>query len=50
MSSIAEVRLWGCTIGAVSLAEGDEVAAFEYDPARFRQGRALSTGCLNLTG
>ena len=31
--TLAEVRLWGRTIGAVSLAEGDEVAAFEYDSA-----------------
>ncbi|HEC13407.1 MAG TPA: type II toxin-antitoxin system HipA family toxin [Acidiferrobacteraceae bacterium] len=33
MSSIAEVRLWGRTIGAVSLDEGKDVVAFEYDPA-----------------
>jgi len=33
MSHVAEVRLWGRTIGSVSLVEGDEVAAFEYDPA-----------------
>ena len=33
MSCVAEVRLWGRTIGAISLGEGDEVAAFEYDPA-----------------
>jgi len=31
MTTIAEVRLWGRTIGAVSLDDGDEVAAFEYD-------------------
>jgi serine/threonine-protein kinase HipA len=31
--SLAEVRLWGRTIGAVSLPEGSDVAAFEYDPA-----------------
>jgi serine/threonine-protein kinase HipA len=30
---IAEVRLWGRTIGAVSLDEGRDVAAFEYDAA-----------------
>lgn len=28
---IAEVQLWGRTIGAVSLAEGHEFAAFQYD-------------------
>ncbi len=33
MSTVAEVKLWGRTIGAVSLEEGKEVAAFEYDPA-----------------
>lgn len=32
MSSIAEVRLWGRTIGAVVLEEGNDVAAFEYAP------------------
>ena len=31
MSSIAEVRLWGRTIGAVVLEDGRDVAAFEYD-------------------
>lgn len=33
MSTIAEVRLWGRTIGAVSLADDTDIAAFEYDPA-----------------
>lgn len=33
MSTLARVGLWGSTIGAVTLAEGDRVAAFEYDPA-----------------
>ena len=32
MPTVAEVRLWGRRIGAVSLSEGTEVAAFEYDP------------------
>jgi serine/threonine-protein kinase HipA len=31
MTTVAEVKLWGRTIGAVSLDEGGEVAAFEYD-------------------
>ncbi len=31
--TIAEVRLWGKTIGAVALAEGAGVADFEYDAA-----------------
>ncbi len=30
MTTLAEVRLWGRTIGAVSLAEGEDIAAFEY--------------------
>lgn len=38
MSSVAEVRLWGRTIGAVSLGDEDQVAAFEYDPAFARSG------------
>lgn len=33
MTTLAEVKLWGRTIGAVSLADHDDVAAFEYDPA-----------------
>jgi serine/threonine-protein kinase HipA len=33
MTSIAEVRLWGRRIGAVSLEEGQRTAAFAYDPA-----------------
>ena len=33
MTTLAEVKLWGRTIGAVSLADNDDVAAFEYDPA-----------------
>ena len=42
MTTVAEVRLWGRTIGAVSLADGEEVAAFEYDPAFARSGIELS--------
>lgn len=30
---IAEVRLWGRTIGAVSMATGSDVASFQYEPA-----------------
>ena len=33
MSQVAEVKLWGRTIGAVSLEEGKDVAVFEYDSA-----------------
>ena len=33
MATVAEVRLWGRTIGAVSLEEGARIAAFQYAPA-----------------
>jgi serine/threonine-protein kinase HipA len=39
---IAKVQLWGRTIGAVSLEEGRDVAAFEYDPEFVRSGIELS--------
>ena len=39
---IAEVRLWGRTIGAVSLDEGRDVAAFQYDPNFAASGIELS--------
>jgi len=32
MTTVAEVRLWGRTIGAVSVEEGEDVAAFQYAP------------------
>lgn len=35
---IARVRLWGRDIGAVSLAEGGDTAAFQYDPAFAQSG------------
>lgn len=34
----AKVRLWGRTIGAVSLEEGERIAAFQYDPEFVRSG------------
>jgi serine/threonine-protein kinase HipA len=33
MAAVAEVRLWGRTIAAVSLQEGEQIAAFQYDEA-----------------
>jgi serine/threonine-protein kinase HipA len=36
MSTVAEVKLWGRTIGAVALDDGSDTARFEYD-ARFAQ-------------
>jgi len=38
MSTLAEVRLWGRTIGAVSVLDGEEVASFEYDAAFAQSG------------
>jgi len=42
MTQVAELRLWGRTIGAVSLEEGEEVTAFEYDPAFAQSGIEVS--------
>lgn len=39
---IARVLLWGRTIGAVSLADGSDVAAFQYDPDFARSGIEVS--------
>lgn len=38
MTTVAEVRLWGRRIGAVSLEDGADVTAFAYDPAFIRSG------------
>lgn len=38
MSTIAEVKLWGSTIGAVVLEDDRETASFQYDPAFARSG------------
>jgi serine/threonine-protein kinase HipA len=42
VASVAEVRLWGRTIGAVSLGDNDELAAFEYDAAFAASGIEIS--------
>jgi serine/threonine-protein kinase HipA len=42
MTTIARVRLWGRTIGAVSLNAATGVAAFQYDPAFARSGIEVS--------
>ncbi len=42
MASVAEVRLWGRTIGAISLEEGARISAFQYDPAFLASGIELS--------
>ena len=40
--TIAEVRLWGRTIGAVDLQEGERTATFQYDPAFARSNIEVS--------
>ena len=42
MATVAEVRLWGRTIGAVSLEENAHAAAFQYDPAFVSSGIQIS--------
>ncbi|GAB1484871.1 type II toxin-antitoxin system HipA family toxin [Treponema sp.] len=42
MSSIAEIRLWGSTIGAISLASGEDIATFEYSPDFAQSGIEVS--------
>jgi serine/threonine-protein kinase HipA len=42
MSAVAEVRLWGRTVGAVMLEEGKGVAAFEYESAFAKSGIEIS--------
>jgi len=39
---IAEVRLWGRRIGAVSMEPGQGVASFQYDPAFAKSGIELA--------
>src|SRR5580700_6147015 len=40
--TLAEVRLWGRTIGAVSLEDGSSYAAFQYEPPFARSGIEVS--------
>ena len=47
---IAKIQLWGRTIGAVSLDEGRDVAAFQYDPDFARSGIELSPLAMPLGG
>jgi len=42
MTTAAEVRLWGTTIGAVSLEDGQETASFEYSRGFSRSGIEVS--------
>ncbi|PKM15604.1 MAG: toxin HipA [Gammaproteobacteria bacterium HGW-Gammaproteobacteria-2] len=47
--TIARVVLWGRTIGAVSIADGSEVAAFQYDPEFARSGIEVAPLTLPLS-
>lgn len=49
MSTVAEVKLWGRTIGAVSLEDGGQVAAFEYDAAFAASGIEISPIAMPLS-
>lgn len=42
MTTLAKVKLWGNTIGAVSLEDGRDHAAFEYAPAFVQSGIEVS--------
>lgn len=42
MTTVAEARLWGTTIGAVSLESDDDIASFEYTTAFAASGIQLS--------
>jgi serine/threonine-protein kinase HipA len=50
MSTVAEVRLWGRTIGAVSLEEAAGTAFFEYDVAFAGSGIEVSPMMMPLSG
>ena len=47
--TLAKVRLWGRTIGAVSLEDGSRIAAFQYDPAFARSGIEVAPLTLPLS-
>lgn len=49
MSTLAEVRLWGKTIGAVSLPDGEDVASFEYDAAFAQSGIQIAPMVMPLS-
>ena len=49
MTTLAQVKLWGTTIGAVSLEDGSDIAAFQYDPAFARSGIEVSPIVMPLT-
>ena len=49
MTRVAEVRLWGRTIGAVSMSDGADVAAFEYDASFAHSGIEIAPLTLPLS-
>jgi serine/threonine-protein kinase HipA len=49
MNTIGEVKLWGRTIGAVSLLAGEDVAAFEYDSQFAQSGIEVSPLMMTLS-
>jgi serine/threonine-protein kinase HipA len=49
MPTLAEVRLWGRAIGAVSLEDGADVAAFQYDAAFAGSGIEVAPLMMPLT-
>ena len=42
VTTVASVRMWGRTIGAVALEDGSDTAVFQYDPAFARSGIQVS--------
>ncbi len=50
MTTVAEVRLWGNTIGAVSLEENQDIAAFQYEPSYIESEIELSPITMPLSG
>lgn len=49
MTTIAEVRLWGSAIGAVSLEDGSDVAAFEYTKEFLKSGIEVAPVAMPLS-
>jgi serine/threonine-protein kinase HipA len=49
MSTLAEIQLWGTTVGAISLGDGEAVAAFEYDASFLKSGIELSPIAMPLS-
>lgn len=50
MSTVAEVKLWGRTIGAVALEDGATTATFEYDPSFSRSKIEVAPLTMPLSG